>query len=58
MKIVFGKVKRSDLDYLLICRLPVRRASAWQTGADALGGVIVLILLAEMVGLMRLLLTH
>jgi hypothetical protein len=57
MKTVFGKVSRSRLYYLLICHLPVRHASDSETGRDALGGVMVVCLLAGMVCLMRFLLT-
>jgi hypothetical protein len=58
IKTVFGKVSRSGLYYLLICKLPVRRASALDTEFDALGGVLVVGLLAGLVDLMRCLLTN
>jgi hypothetical protein len=58
MKTFFGKVRRSSFYYLLICHLPVRRASEMETGSDVMGGVMVIVLLAEMVALMRLLLTN
>ncbi|MDR3457713.1 MAG: hypothetical protein P4N60_09725 [Verrucomicrobiae bacterium] len=57
MKTVFGKASRSGLYYLLICHLPVRRASRTETRWDALGGVTVVGLLAAMVVLMRHILT-
>jgi len=57
IKTIFRKARRSGLFYLMICKLPVRRASEAQTGSDALGMVMVILLLAGMVGLMRYLLT-
>ena len=56
IKTVFGKVSRSSFYYLLIWHLPVRNASERETKADALGGLMVVGLLAGMVGVMRLLL--
>ena len=57
IKTVFCKVKRSSFYYLMIWNLPVRRASETQTGSDALGAVMVIVLLGGMVVLMRLYLT-
>jgi len=57
IKATFRKVKRSGLYYLMICNLPVRRASETETGWDALGAVMVIGLLAGMVILMRIYLT-
>jgi len=58
IKAVFRKAKRSGLFYLMIWNLPVRRASETETGWDALGAVMVIVLLAGMVVLMRLYLTN
>jgi hypothetical protein len=58
IKTVFGKASRSGLYYLLICKLPVRRATDTETESDALGGVLVIGLLAGLVDLMRCLLTN
>lgn len=57
IKTIFRKARRSSFYYLMIWNLPVRRASDAQTGSDALGMVMVIVLLAGMVGLMRYLLT-
>ena len=57
IKTASGRASRSSLYYLLIWHLPVRHASDRESELDALGGVMVVGLLAGMVGLMRLLLT-
>ena len=57
IKAVFRKVRRSDLYYLMIWNLRVRKASHRETGLDALGALMVIGLLAGLVVLMRHLLT-
>ena len=58
IKMIFRKMRRSGLYYLMIWDLPVRNASHRETGSDVMGVVIVLGLLVELVVCMRYLLTN
>jgi hypothetical protein len=56
MTTAFGKVKRSGFHHFLTTVLPVKRAA--EAELDALGGVIVVILLVGAMLLMRLILAN
>ena len=58
IKTVFGRVSRSRFYYLLVWHLPVGHATEREARTDALGGLMVVGLLAGMVGVMRMLLNN